>query len=173
MNERLNVVVLRQTRTSVSDEKKWGEKSVWINQVHAQHTPINPLRIPFMLFYTLFFSHPPSSQQLNENVYNQVSSLLRIWWRMIVVGALKRRKSFSIRKRSLTLHVILCYYYAHTFMCVDDGFRHIFELAFFYGLLIVNDDVNVHQNDWIMLWCWSLCVTYRQNDRGYFLGFGH
>jgi hypothetical protein len=36
---------------------------------------------------------------------------------------------------------VLCYYYACVWMMDSDTNS---ELAFFYGLLIVNDDVNVH-----------------------------
>lgn len=113
-------------------------------------------------FYTPFFS--PSSHQLNENTtHNNQVSLLRIWWRMIDVGTdLKRRKSFTIRKWSLTLHVphffvINMHTFADVNMCGWWIPTIFFYITISMVLFIVNDDVNVHQNDRFMLWETKIC----------------
>lgn len=108
----------------------------------------------FILSYFLSSSQQPTIEwKCTHN--NQVSSLLRIWWRMIVVWCCFEEEEIIQHQETLIdfTRYILCYYYAQTLICVwmmDSDTNS--ELAFFYGLLIVNDDVNVHQNDWIMLW---------------------
>lgn len=144
-----------QTRTPASDEKKCSEKSVWINQVHAQHTPINPLRIPFMLFFILssfslilpaannwmkMYTQQPS-QQFIENMMTDDCCCWLLLWR----GGNQHQETLIDFTRYTLL---LCTHSCVWMMDSDTNF----ELAFFYGLLIVNDDVNVHHNDWIMLW---------------------
>ena len=162
-----------------------------------KHTPINPLRIPFMLFL------PVVLYAVFPHKYFNFSSVYCAWflfmgWQfsifthkqwlvsiLMLVECCGWRGNHSASGNAHWLYTLYFVYYFYlciderSCVCVDVEFRFSFKLAFLYGYYFSFSLSMICVCIGRIMPCRfffkrsRLFVTYRQNDRDYFLEFGH